>query len=334
MVAVVLFNAAATILSVAMGAPVSIKYSAVSVAALLLLASTSVFASCPAPAQPGLHICFPTSGSSVSQAIFEFGWNVNGAAVTHFQLFDNGKLIDDEPGAFATLIDGAIHDGHHNVTAKITDSGGKQFSASVSFTQSGFDPSFDCSLPTSGIHLCSPNEGGIDPLTTPLVMSIKAASRITAWSIFVNGKLQQTGTASSATTSLVTSVNSVPGKNVVTLTAKDAAGHKYTSTHHYTAFFPDFECVGLGDVCFPGIEIQQPTAPDTAESFRFQATVRDNPSPITAMNVYLDGNKVAHSSGPTVITTIHASHGSHVVTVVAYDTKGHFYELNPTYNVN
>jgi hypothetical protein len=35
-----------------------------------------------------------------------------------------------------------------------------------------------------------------------------------------------------------------------------------------------------------------------------------------------------------VLTTIHATHGSHVVTVVAYDAKGHFYEVNPTYNVN
>lgn len=302
--------------------------------AALLLAGTSVFASCPPPAQAGLHICFPTSGSVVSQAIFEFGWNTDGAAVTHFQMFDNGKLIDDDPSIFATLIDGAIHDGHHNVTAKITDSAGKQFSASVSFTQTGFDPSFDCSAPTVGIHLCSPNEGGMDPLTTPLVMSMKGTAQFTAWSIFVNGKLQQTGTASGATTSLATSVNSVPGKNVVTVTAKDAAGNKYTSTHHYTGFYADYECIGRGDICFPGIEVEQPSSFDTAQSFRFQATVRDNPAPITGLNVYLDGNKVAHASGPTVITTIHASHGSHVVTVVAYDTRGHFYEVNPTYNVN
>lgn len=334
MVAVVHFSTAATILSVAMGASVSDKYSAVRVAALLLLASTSVFASCPSPAQAGLHICFPTSGSSVSQAIFEFGWNTNGAAVTHFQLFDNGKLIDDDTSIFATLIDGAVHDGHHNVTAKITDSASKQFSASVSFTQAGFDPPFNCPAPTVGIHLCSPNEGGIDPLTTPLVVTMKGASRITAWSMFVNGKLQQTGTASSVTPNFATSVTSAPGKNVVTVTAKDVAGHKYTSTHHYTAFYADYECVGRGDICFPGIEVEQPASADTAQTFRFQATVRDNPVPIIAMNVYLDGNKVASSSGPMVLTTIHATHGSHVVTVVAYDAKGHFYEVNPTYNMN
>lgn len=254
--------------------------------------------------------------------------------MTHFQLFDNGRLVDDEPSIFATLIDGAIHDGHHNVTAKITDSAGKVFSASVSFTQVGFNPSFDCSAPTVGIHLCSPREGAVDPLTTPMVVTMKGASRITAWSMFVNGKLQQTGTASTATTSFATSLTSTPGKNVVTVTSKDAAGHTYTSTHHYTAFYPDYECVGRGDICFAGIEVEQPSSSDPGQSFRFQATVRDNPSPITVMNVYLDGNKVASSSGPTVITTIHATHGSHLVTVVAYDIKGHFYEVNPTYNVN
>jgi hypothetical protein len=303
------------------------------VAAALLLFSTSVFADCAAPAQAGLRICFPTAGSTVSQAIFEFGWNTGTAAVTRFQLFDNGKQVDDFGWIFEFLIDGGIHDGNHNVTARITDSNGQQHSASVSFNQVGFDPSFDCSIATAGVRLCYPAEAGLAPTNTPLVVAMKGATKITSWAIYVNGKLQTQSSPGSVPTSFATGVTSVPGKNVITVVAKDSAGHRYTTTHHYTAFFADYECSPKGNQCFPGIEVEQPGGFDTAADFPFQATIRDNPDPVTAMNVYLDGVKVAHSTGPMVLTNLHAAHGSHMVTVVGYDTKGHLYEVNETYNV-
>jgi len=314
------------------GGIVSIKYRLL-VAATLLLISTSVFADCAAPAQAGLKICFPTAGSTVSQAILEFGWNTGTAAVTRFQLFDNGKLIDDDSSIFEFVIDGSIHDGHHNVTARITDSNGQQHSASVSFTQVGFDPSFNCSIATAGVKLCYPAEGGMAPTNTPLVVAMKGAATVTSWAVYVNSKLQTQSSPGNVPTNFATSVNSVAGKNVVTVVAKDAAGHRYTSTHHYTAFYSDYECSPKGNLCFPGVEVEQPTGFDTATDFPFQATIRDNPDPVTAMNVYLDGAKVAHSTGPMVLTNIHAAHGSHMVTVVGYDTKGHLYEVNETYNV-
>jgi hypothetical protein len=315
-----------------MGAFVSVKYR-LFVAVAVLCMSTAVFAVCPAPAQPGLHICFPSAGSTVSTAIFEFGWNTNGAAVTDFQMFDNGKLIDDFGFITEFMEDGAVHDGHHNITAKIFDSSGKQYSASVSFTQVGFDPPFGCPMTTAGVRICYPANGGVAPTNTPLVLGIKGTSKITGWKVFVNGKLQTQSIAPSVPTNFATNVTSQPGANSLTVTATDAAGHKYSTTHKYTAFYTDFECAPKGNQCFPGIEVEQPTGFDTPTQFRFQATVRDNPAPINWMSVYLDGHKVAGATGPFVLTTIKTTHGSHIVTAIAQDSKGHMYHVSTTYNV-
>jgi hypothetical protein len=268
--------------------------------------------------------------------MFEFGWNTNGAAITAFELFDNGKMIENDSFLSEFEVFGNIADGHHSIVAKIFDTAGHSYSATTSFTQVGFDPPFGCSTPaTPGIHLCQPPSGSLRPWITPVYVSIKGAAAITNWSVFVNGKLQESDPTTHKSPLLFgTSVSARAGANSLTITANDAKGHKYSVTHQYTAFLTDFECAPKGGGCTPGIEIEQPTTFDPPQSFRFQSTVRDNPAPITSTTVYLDGKKVASSNGPLVLTTIHAAHGSHIVTVISKDTKGHFYQVSPTYNVN
>ncbi|MFL6303902.1 MAG: hypothetical protein ACJ72H_10190, partial [Candidatus Sulfotelmatobacter sp.] len=182
--------------------------------------------------------------------------------------------------------------------------------------------------------ICSPVEQGFAPLVTRLVVRIKGIARVTSWAIFVNGKIQQRSGQPDVPTLFAANVSLAAGKNVVTVTARDAAGRKYSSTHHYTAFYSAFECSPKGNVCSPGIQVEQPTGFDTEQQFRYQASVRDNPDPVLWMSVYVDGTKVAGSTGPFILTTIHATHGSHRVTAIALDTKGHTYHLSLTFNVS
>src|SRR4051812_15538948 len=90
-------------------------------ASLLFCTTIRAFGGCPAPNTTGLRICFPSPGSAVSRAIFEFGANTGGESVTHFEVFDNGQKLDSFTSLPSALTDGAIHDGHHVVVARITD---------------------------------------------------------------------------------------------------------------------------------------------------------------------------------------------------------------------
>jgi hypothetical protein len=54
---------------------------------------------------------------------------------------------------------------------------------------------------------------------------------------------------------------------------------------------------------------------------------------ITAMKAYLDNTVVATSSGPTILSNITATPGTHDVTVQAWDSAGNLYKNQVTVNV-
>jgi hypothetical protein len=86
--------------------------------------------------------------------------------------------------------------------------------------------------------------------------------------------------------------------------------------------------------CSPGIMIQDPPlVTDQTSPFSLNATVQNNPAQITSMKAYIDNSVAATSSGPTILANISASHGTHLLTVQAWDTSGNLYKSEVTVNV-
>jgi hypothetical protein len=51
------------------------------------------------------------------------------------------------------------------------------------------------------------------------------------------------------------------------------------------------------------------------------------------MKVYLDNTVVGTSTGPTIVATVTASAGTHLLTVQGWDTKGALYKTQQVVNV-
>jgi hypothetical protein len=106
----------------------------------------------------------------------------------------------------------------------------------------------------------------------------------------------------------------------------------YTASSNFKLYYA-YQCSRNG--CSAGIVIQQPTEnQDTNSPFTVAADVENNPHEITAMKVYLDGQVVATSTGPTIRSQVTANAGSHLLSVQAWDTTGALYKTDQNVNVN
>lgn len=86
--------------------------------------------------------------------------------------------------------------------------------------------------------------------------------------------------------------------------------------------------------CDPGITIQEPAAvTDQTSPFSSNATVQQAQAPITEMKAYVDNNVVATSGGPTILSNVSATPGTHLLTVQAWDASGNLYKSEVSVNV-
>jgi len=115
--------------------------------------------------------------------------------------------------------------------------------------------------------------------------------------------------------------------------AWDSGGHVFSSKVGFSAFY-EAGCPPKGTTCDPGVYVNTPQdGDDVTSEFRISANVESNPAPITAMKAYLNGAQVAESSGPTLDQSIPAAKGTHILTIQAWDTKGHVYRTTENVNV-
>lgn len=301
-----------------------------SLLAVVVFAAASAFATCAAPSTPGLNMCFPTQGSTLTYPVtFEFGANTGSAAITGMALYDNGKKVTSFSFLPARLIEGGVGNGSHRVTAKIWDSAGRIHSVTRTFNVKGFGVG-SCSADSIGVNLCWPAEGSFQPNTSvPVSFGAKGEAKITAWKMYLDGKFVRASTPDVVDGAL-TSLGMAAGAHRVTVVAWDAAGHVYKSSRTFRAYY-SYGCNPVTEECSPGIVAEAPAgfgetmAVDVPQHFTFRANVVNNPDPTTAMKVMLDGKVIGSSQGPGITVEVDAAAGSHIVSVQAWDTAGNMY---------
>jgi hypothetical protein len=287
-------------------------------------------ADCAAPSSPGLKICFPNEGSSVMYVpALEMAVNTASGNVSRVEVWTNGTKRDGFNYLPGTLYDGSMKNGWNRVTVKVWDTDGHTYQAVRSFHVTGYGVG-SCATPTGpGVNLCWPLTGSWQANNAvPISASARGLnSKIKYVNIYVDGKFL----VGQSTNNIQTGSGVSAGTHTVTARAVDFAGHVFTSSHKFNAFY-NFDCNPKSGECSPGVVINTPTGPDVPTSFTLQADVQNNPRSITAMKVYVDGVEKVSNNGPGISAELNfAKNSTHIVWVKAWDSAGKVYATYQTY---
>ena len=295
------------------------------------LSSTAAFA-CAVPSSPGVAICTPANGQSVT-----YPANITAAVspqaghhITAIAVYANGSRILLQNGVNQINdIDYSLTTGNYQLVVNAWDETGQVYSSQSAFSVVGGQAAA-CTPPAPGILFCSPANGSLQP-TNNINASVGARgnnSPITRLQVFIDGQLMQDGAMSNLQ---FTAGFGNAGTYNFTAKAWDKAGHYYAATTQFKTYY-DGICSPKG--CAPGVFIQSPTNGETVStSFPLRADVENNPAPITSMKAYIGNTLVASSSGPTMIAQVTAARGTHVLTIQAWDTQGKLYRTTETITV-
>ena len=294
--------------------------------------ATLASATCTPPAKAGAVICFPTTNATVV-----FPMNIEGAAtgenglpITKMILYSNNvKLLekDNSDTIYLVMDENDYFNQSYNLVLNAWDSGGNLLQYSANVTQVG--GYYPCTHPASGINFCSPPNGSYQP-NSFLQLAAYASSDVTSMNTWQNGKFlfSSNGNVTAANMGSATVSNAWQS---FTVKAYKGSRALYTATSRYK---PYYGCPGLVTGCAIYIQIQQPSNyQDLNSPFTVQAQAVQNPKPITSMKVYLDNTVVATSTGATIVSTVTAAAGTHLLTVQAWDTTGTLYKTQQTVNV-
>lgn len=305
---------------------------------VVLLGSLNAFAQCSAPSTPGVRICAPTPNSTVVYLpAIQVNSTPKSGSIYKFIIYDNGKqTFEGEPyQSGVTLYDGALRNGFHNIVVNAWDTAGNLLQSKVSFTIVGYGYSLFCDAPAGpGINFCVPPANSLQQSGVPVSATAKGYSAITAIQVYVDGKLQ---TEQRGYNYLSTGVfPSAPGAHRITMVAYDSTGHRFAASKMVTTSYDSYNCPPKGNgPCSPGFVVNSPSSDEFVDgTFNLNAEVLNNPRPISAMKVYLDGTLIAQSGGPTVYQSVTtAARGTHVLTFQAWDTAGNLYRVQQNVNV-
>lgn len=296
----------------------------------IVLGAAAAHADCAAPSSPGLKICFPNEGSTVMYVPgVEMAATTAGAGVHHVEVWVNGTKRDNFSYLPGHLYDASMKNGWNRVTVKVWDTAGNLLQATRSFHVTGFGVGTCATPATSGVNLCWPLSGSFQPNdAVPIAATARGLnSKIKYVNLYVDGKFL----VGQAASYIVSGGAVTAGKHLVTATAVDYAGHRFTATHTFNAYY-NFDCNPRTGQCWPGVVINQPYGPDVPTSFTLQADVQNNPRPITAMKVYVDGVLRVSNGGPGITLAItFPKDSTHIVWVNAWDTAGKQYSAYQTY---
>ena len=319
--------------------------------------ATQTLAECAPPTNPGVRICSPTQNGTVVYGIAVEGvldvfpfidFNSTPAAGAHIvkvKAYDNNRKFfegeDFQSGA--TLSDGrtdTLLNGFHNLAINAWDSQGNVYQSRVSFWVVGDGFPFSCPLPTSpGINFCSPPSNSILSTRIPVVASARGENNSAprAIRLYVDNKEQFTLHDVDSLT--VPAQTNSQGNHSFVIVAWDNFGNTLVSrrTLKSTYTYDWQRCSPHGSPCLPGIGIRpQPARNEyVGNSFTIEATVEDNPRPITAMRAYIGNTVVASSNGPTIFMPVmNIPSGTQALTLQAWDTSGALYRVRYNINVN
>ena len=262
------------------------------VIAILMLAA-SAFA--------GVTISSPAPGSTSASPVHFAASASSSAPITAIRIYvDSTSVFLTFSNNLDTLVPMSV--GVHSVVVQAWDSTGAVFKAPETITV----------IPASGqVTVSSPANNATVGSPFPVVASASGTNPITAMQIYLDGQLQFTANAASVNTQVAANV----GTHSLVVQAWDTTGavYKQPVTVNVSA------SSGFVNVTSP--------ANNATIASPFQVIASASASnPITAMQIYLDGQLVFANNAASLNTNVSASTGSHSLVVQAWDSSGAFYK--------
>jgi|GEM_PF-4886178 len=291
-------------------------------------------ADCLPPSTVGIVICQPSANSTVfQQPHFEAAVNPTSGSVTDLKVLIDGKQIFDGASSPLNLFSGAPN-GKHTLLIDATDSFGRHYSATESFTVTGNIPA--CPPTAVGVRICAPAQGDVVSQNLDVATGFKGLAAIHHVRVYIGNKVYADFDPPFSPVNQIDGASAGPigvGQQTITVVAWDVNGKSYSSHNTFKSFF-DGGCPPKGNVCTPALTTDSPQDGDDVTSpFLVSAHVDFNTTAISAIKVYLSGTQVGESFGPTFHQTITAPKGTHILTLQAWDTKGNLYRVVRNVNV-
>jgi hypothetical protein len=291
---------------------------------------------CSPPSQPGAVICYPTSHASVVPVL-----NIEGAAkgnnspIVAMTLYaDNLKIYSVSNADTFVFQDWSFWlKGSHHLVLNAWDSAGNLFQASTTFSiEISINTTYaTCSTPATGVNLCEPVSNTWYPESSAPFYATGNSS-IVAMKGYVNGQ-EAVGDANGNTLEIGFAANPSPSGYTFVANGWDSKGNVSTAKATGILLYYDAACISRNG-CDSGVIIQEPARlTDQTSPFSLNATVQGPQATITDMKAYLDNSVVATSAGPTILSNVTATPGTHLLTVQAWDASGNLYKSEVTVNV-
>jgi hypothetical protein len=291
-------------------------------------------ADCLPPATAGIAVCQPVANATIFQTPhFEAAVNPTSGSVTDIKVLVDGKQIFDSSGGGLDLFE-PVSNGTHSLLLDATDSFGRHYRASRSFTVIGNLPS-SCPPSAVGVRICSPAPAEVVSQNLQFAFGFKGLATISHVRIYIGSTpFADFSPPFGSPNQIIGSAGSVSaGQHTMTVVAWDIHGKVYKNSVNFKAFF-DGGCPPKGNVCTPVLSTDSPQDGDDVTSpFLVSAHVDFNTAAISAIKVYLNGRQVGESFGPTFHQTINAAKGAHILVLQAWDVKGRLYRVTRNVNV-
>lgn len=289
---------------------------------------------CTPPSQPGAVLCYPTANASVVPILnIEGAAKGNNSSIVAMTLYaDNQKIYS------VSNVDSFVYQdysywlkGSHHLVLNAWDSAGNLFQASATFSiEISINTNFStCTTPATGVNLCEPVSNTYYPESSAPFFATGNTSIVTMKG-YING---QNRISDENGNSFQGGFGGDPSPSPMTFVANgwDSKGDVSTAKATGVLLYYDGACPKN---CDPGITIQAPAAvTDQTSPFSLNATVQQPQATITEMKAYLDNTQVATSAGPTILSNVTATPGTHLLTVQAWDSTGNLYKSEVTVNV-
>lgn len=291
-------------------------------------------ADCLPPKTVGIVICQPSPNSTLFQTPhFEAAVNPTSGSVTGISVLVDGKQIFDGQGTPLNLFE-SVASGKHTLALDATDSFGRHYKASESFTVIG-NPS-SCPPSAVGVRICAPAQGDVVSQNLDLSLGFKGLAAIHHVRVYIGNTVYADFDPPFSPPGQLDGASAGPiavGQHSMKVVAWDVNGKVYSSADTFKAFF-DGGCPPKGNVCTPALTTDSPQDGDDVTSpFLVSAHVDFNTVAISAIKVYLGGKQVGESFGPTFHQTIDAAKGTHILVLQAWDAKGNLYRVTRNVNV-
>ncbi len=287
--------------------------------------------SCAAPSSPGVNICSPVNGSTVTSPFTISAAGTDSSQTQGMDVWLDGQKLSWFGGTNTVNIQQSPSAGSHQLDIYAVGSNNElQHSTSI-FTvgsssggSTGGTGGGSCSQPSSpGVNICSPTKGS--SVSSPVTISAagRNAGSTDGMDVWIDGA--KLGFFQGTTVS--TQATLAAGSHQLDIYAVGSDGSLQQSTVIFTVTSSSGGGTSGSSACSPptgpGVVICSPPNGSTQSSSFHILAYGMNSGSTSGMDVWLDGNKVGWFGGTTTVdTSASAASGSHQLDIYAVGTDG------------